>query len=102
MFSPFSIPWGTCGVCEVSDGHWQGGFANRVSCVMHTLPLCVAPLVSVLANIFICDMWRSFVHSCVLCTCDNSAFVVAVSGDSKREQGWVGKMVGGDPGEMQL
>lgn len=45
--------------------------------------------VSILENIFISVMWKSFAHSCVLCMCDNSAFLspslVAAKGN---RSGW--------------
>lgn len=80
----------------------EGLQTESVVCCTVRCCLCVWYLfVSILENIFISDMWKSFAYSCALCMCDNSAFVT-VSGNSEREQVWVGKVVGGDPGELQL
>lgn len=77
----------------------EGLQTESVVCCMVRCCLCVWYLfVSILENIFISDVWKSFACSCALRTCDNSA----VSGNSEREQVWVGKVVGGDPGELQL
>lgn len=64
---------------------------QTVSCVLHgeVLPVCVVPLCVYLGKHFISVMWKLFAHSCVLCMCDNSAFLspslVAAKGN---RSGW--------------
>lgn len=99
-----SLYHGGCVVSEDSSGgHWQGRFANRASCVLHsevkhTLPLCVWCLGKYFHfwHVEVICIFLSFVHMWQFC------LFVATSGNSKREQVWVGNVVSGDPGELQL